>query len=150
MEPNLQAFCFLIILICSPTSRTFQILFGAALTNMVFYWVTTEETAGLLIAYSLLDTLTAFAILTYGDRLKVFQVLLLITALVIHFILQIDIIFGSSIVYDLYLVLGASITVLQMLGAVIDGSFRVDKGIWRAFLDWCEYTAYPSKTPPVD
>lgn len=117
---------------------------------MVFYWVTTADTHGLIFGYSVIDTVTALMILRFGDKVKLYQVILLLTAVSTHYLIEVDLTTGSSAVYDIYFEVVAVITILQMIGAGFDGISGFLTKSWRPDSDRAKHTTAERKHCKLD
>lgn len=74
--------------------------------------------------YCVIDFLTGLFIVTYGDKNKLFQASLLLGAMIIHLMLQIDFIVGSAVIINYYTQVILLITTLQLVGMGYVGSIE--------------------------
>lgn len=139
MDPLIQVGAFFCAVWCMPSARTYQILFVASVANLILYYFTSESTPWLVVGYSHLDTATCLFLLRFGDRSRAFQCVLLVMAVIAHYLVEIDLSTGSSVFYDSYIPAVVGITVLQMIGAAIDGRNEHAPGIWRLAPDRPKY-----------
>ena len=123
MNPWLQLAIFAVIALSFSGSKTYSILLIAAFVNVIYFLNTTNETAGLVVGYSALDAVTAACLYRFGDSIKLYQCSLLLFASAIHFTMQMDLMHGTSIVYDNYMIYALAITVFQIVGTVAYGFY---------------------------
>jgi len=64
---------------------------------------------------------TCLFLLRFGDLSKGFQFVLLVAAVMAHYLMEIDLTTGSSAIYDNYVQVVVLVTILQMIGAAVDG-----------------------------
>jgi hypothetical protein len=129
MSPALQLVAFALLALALNGSMTFRILALAAAANLLAHPFLSPESYWLVFSYSSIDTVTGLLILRYADSQKAYQVTLLLTAVIIHSLMEFDLSKGTSLVFDQYSATIVGITVLQMAGAVYVGvisSLRTD------------------------
>lgn len=98
-------------------SRTYLILLIAALVNALLNLVSSSQDLAWFLWCATLDTCTALAILRYGGVHKRVQLPLLIIAIIINILMEVDLQHNTSLVYDWYLEGLMIVTSLQLLGS---------------------------------
>jgi len=139
MNACLQVIGFSIIAWYFRGSRTYQILFAASVISLVLYYSTSESTPFVVVMYCFIDSITALLLFRFADRAKRFQISLLFLAVIIYFLIEMDIKTGSSVVFEDYVIITEIIVALQMIGAVIDGLYNGFSNIRRNHTDRAEH-----------
>lgn len=89
----------------------------AALVNLAVDQFTTASDSHLMVVYATMDFSTAMAILWFGDKHRIYQSCLLGIMIFYHMLLEVDQIFGTSIIFDWYEYAISVIILAQLLGA---------------------------------
>ena len=94
-------------------SRTYFILFWASIMNMGLYPFTNEYS---VVLESSLDVTILLALLLLGDKHRLYQVGLLLIALIFHFRFELDQTYGTDLIFSNYGAAITGITIMQLLG----------------------------------
>lgn len=117
MITPLFAYVAFFVFACVVRTRTFIILFIASWINLFVDQFTTEHTEFLMLLYASIDFLTALAILCLGDTRQVYQSLCLFAMVVCHYMLEWDLLFDTSIIYENYESVVSFLILMQLVGA---------------------------------
>lgn len=129
IDPVVVLLAFFAMALIIP-SRTYAILAGFALINLVADQFTRADDISLMVVYSAIDYAAAYAVLKYGDIDKLKQSIILSCMITLHLLLELDQVSGASIVFDWYVYGISALILAQILGAK-SGVDSVDTTIHR-------------------
>jgi hypothetical protein len=108
-------------------SRTYLILFFAAIANLVMYPFTIEYS---VVLEAGLDGLILWLLIFWGDKHKVYQIGVLFCALLLHMQFELDQANGTDLIFSHYGAIIIGITVMQLLGASHGVLNRFSELLW--------------------
>lgn len=116
IPPEIQFFALFAVAVLLQ-SRTYALIAVFSFINLMADQYTSSGDFYLMLVYSLIDFLTAAAILKYGDIDKVKQCVILAGMVGLHVLLEADQVFGTSVVFDWYVYGVSALILAQIAGA---------------------------------
>lgn len=116
IPPFIQVVAFFVLALLIQRN-TYLILASASLFNLVINEFTHEDDLYLMVVYSLIDYITLLCIIEYGDIDKIKQTLILASMITLHLLLELDQVYGGSLVFNWYVYGISALIIAQILGA---------------------------------